>query len=360
MMVTWLRIILIVVLFIQINHIVESLPSIVFVNNLPMTYDKNGELVGFSESDSDLSSANAISNKRKPVKPVKIQEKSNIFKNSDFVTKSNFRGGLVTKQNFTWNLPTRISIVDTLKKPSNYYQKYDKKQYPTTSTTAYPMISSIRPDTYATFLYDDDLTPVQNTLNSTYDEIYKNEYYFPVTETPNRPTIGSLHDNPVIIIYSTPSPTNVAQPLIVSDEKPTKKPKKKKKPKVTTTTTTTTTSTTFQPPTQNIQDHFLGNLEFYKKVLGVNCTNNAKNKSSEAFYDNATVEVTPKPIKSSNKVDRIKNNNDKYINEGDSDDEDKKHKDKDKKDKKDKDKKDKKCKCELILNDLNHTISRSK
>src|SRR5690349_14722106 len=98
-----------ILVLIFITNLQESVTCFknVIVNNKPMTYSKKGELVESVK----------LPQKIVKTKPVEVVEKSNIFKNSAFVTKSKFQGGahrfendLLAKSNLTknnWLLPTR-------------------------------------------------------------------------------------------------------------------------------------------------------------------------------------------------------------------------------------------------------------
>lgn len=179
-----------------------------------------------------------------------VQEKSNIFKNSDFITKSQFHNGILTKKNFTKTEPSKNSKFSL--DFSNQYSTFTK----------FPPSLNKKPEfLQTTLIFDDNFSSLENSL--------KNDLYHDFT-TPAPPE--GLKERPPLVIFSTPSPTTVI-PIIVTPNN--KKKRKKNKPKISTT-----------PPTA-INEHIIKNLDYYKQLLAVNCTK--KELSVE------TIEVTPKP-----------------------------------------------------------------
>lgn len=263
-------------LFIFISNLQEPVTSFknVIVNNKPMTYNRKGELV----------KAPNIPEKLVRTKPVEVVEKSNIFKNSAFVTKSNFKGGkhrfeneLLVKNNLTksWLLPTR-----------GQFQLWNKKNKATKSpkihrsSTAFPSfpevtseLSTTESPTLTSIVLNDEFSSVENSLQHIYNDIFKNDFnkYPAITENP-RP-IESTNEKPLIFFYTSPAPPTTAFPFSSS----TKKPKKKKKP----------TTTTPMP----IHEHFLQNLDFYRQLLMINCSNQATTTTTEEPF----IAITPKP-----------------------------------------------------------------
>lgn len=300
-----------ILILIQINYFVETLPNVVIVNNKPMTYNEHGDLTELmigekNDKKSDL-----------------IQDKSKIFKPSEFVTQQNSnsinRNGLITKHNFKWFFPNSATNSNNLPNKVSYHIT------PSTLTAEnnYISITQPPPSTPSNIFLNDDSTSTENTLKTTYDDIYKiadkNTEIIDIQKHPEAHTTQQSHIS--YHFHSTPAPTTVLPivPIVVStpissDKKVKKKLKKKS-------------------PNQDVKfsKHILENLEYYKKVLAINCTNNNNTNAD-------VVVVTPKPKydnKNSTNVDFIKNkDNDKYINK-----EEEKHKH----EKEDKDKK--KCKC---------------
>lgn len=225
----------------------DALPNIVIINNKPMTYDSRGDLVELEVSGES--------------KNEQIYEKANFYKNSDFVTKSKFtHNGILTKHNFT-----------TKKPPHNSKFTFDS-DFP-----SYSVIHSLfhkGPEHFPTSLVFDDVAPVQSFINSTYD-IFKYPQKFETTR--QRPTIA---------FYTTPAPTSII-PIIVTQ--PTNNNKKSNKK-------TKTKKTPQTPVTSDIHEHIMKNLEYYKKLLNVNCTFKGP-QNENRIEENETVEVTPRPTK---------------------------------------------------------------
>lgn len=230
-----------------------------------MTYNRKGELVEIDKVTSDKKTEN---------KPVKLVEKSNIFKTSAFVTdskfkgnKSDFKSGLVTKKNFTLSRvpPSRGNLV-TKNHPHPTKASttiHRSTTFPPTdsATTTTPM-----PPPFTAIIFSDDFSSTENSLHNTYDDIKSDfQQYSPVTQRPQ--SIEST-----IFVYSTPSPTTLSSIIV-------KKTKKKKKNKKVTTTPIP------------IHEHIIQNLDYYRKLLGLNCTKTEVEKQAEQLV----VSITPKP-----------------------------------------------------------------
>lgn len=223
----------------------DALPNLVIINNKPMAYDSQGDLVDVSISSNE------------PKRDEKVHQKSNIFKKSDFVTKSKFtHNGILTKHNFTRKEPpqnSKFSLDITNDFPYYSYM---------------PSLFNKGPEYIETAMVFDDVAdpPIESLLNSTYVKL-------------ERPTVA--------FYTTTPAPTTiipiiVTQPTTGNRRKPNKKTKTKKTPPT--------------PVASDIHEHIMKNLEYYKTLLSVNCTsrgqgNESKNEESE------TVEITPRPMK---------------------------------------------------------------
>lgn len=224
-----------------------------------MTYNRKGELVELEKVTDDT---------KVDKKPVKIVEKSNIFKISSFVTGSNFKGG---NQDFKRVPPGRGSL---LTKKTTHPTKTPKIHRSSTAFPTIPFLSTTTsaPPLVTALVFSDDFTSTENSLHNTYDDIYKNDaqkYPPPITERP-RP-IGST-----IFVYSTPSPTTIF-PIILKKAK-----KKKKKP------------TTTPIP---MHEHIVQNLDYYRKILAINCTKSESEKQENGEEtQQVIITITPKPI----------------------------------------------------------------
>jgi Zinc carboxypeptidase/Carboxypeptidase activation peptide len=249
-----------------VQDCVECFQNVVVVNNKQMTYNRKGELVELDKVNID---------KKVEKKPVKIVEKSNIFKTSSFVTGSSFKtgnkdfkSGLITKQQF---LPTRGSV------PTKKQTHPTKTPKIHRSSTAFPTIPFLpttttqHPPLVTALIFSDDFTSTENSLHNTYDDLFKNDFnqYQTVTERP-RPIEST------IFVYSTPSSPTTIIPIIV------KKPKKNKK-----------TTTTPIP----MHEHIVQNLDYYRKILALNCTKkeSEKQENGEQATEQVIVTITPKP-----------------------------------------------------------------
>lgn len=266
-------------LFLLIANIQEPVKGFknVIVNNKPMTYNRKGELIEAVKIPKTVNKA----------KPVEIVEKSNIFKNSAFVTNSKFKGGthrfeseLLEKNNLTksWLLPTRGQF-----KIWNTNNKATKPPKIHRSSTAFPSfpeltseLSTTEKPSQTSILFNDEFVSVENSLHHIYNDIFKNDFNkFPsITERP-RP-VESTHEKPLIFFYTSPTPPTTNFPFTSST---TKRPKKKKKP----------TTTTPLP----IHEHFLQNIDFYRQLLMINCSNQASTTTTEEPF----IAITPKPKK---------------------------------------------------------------
>ncbi|KAG5682109.1 hypothetical protein PVAND_011488 [Polypedilum vanderplanki] len=271
------------------------------------------------------------------------QQKSNIYKPTNFITSDRFKYGLITKDNFKWYYPKETHIVhnsirattDKSEISHNYYDSFTTSSTTTTTSAeqAQESFLSAMTSPVPPISYDDDidLTENENTHN---EDTYNNEdeelqySIVPIQTTPT--TQGTLQS--LSFAFSTPTPATIVITPSTSisshsssannhnkGDNNNKKGKKKKK-KVTT--------------SPQIHKHFIENLDYYRKILQINCTGNLANNNTRqhttTFADSNgssnTVVVTPKP-------NRVKNN-DKYIKEA----EEQKDKDDYKDDKK-------KCKC---------------
>lgn len=225
--------------------LIEALRNVVVINNKPMTYDSRGELVELSiYSDS---------------KNEEINEKSNIFKKSDFVTKSKFtHNGILTKHNFTRREP-----------PKNSKFTYDiSNDFPN-----YSLINSLfnkEPGYIQTAVVFDDVKNPQIDDNLTYD----------IFQPPQK------FERPTVAFYTTtPAPTSII-PIIVTQQPSNNNKKSNKKTK--------TKKTPLKPVTSDIHDHIMKNLDYYKKLLSINCTSKGQNESKNE--ESETIEITPRPI----------------------------------------------------------------
>ncbi|KAL7033049.1 hypothetical protein ACKWTF_007472 [Chironomus riparius] len=320
-MVIWYKI-LIVVVTINLDYFVVTLPNIVIVNNKPMTYNRKedfAEIITVVESDipkkvEDIYKSDKRKNKQNnQLNTFNTQQKSNLFKTSGFITNSNFKGGLITKHNFTLHLPVNNNQIitsdrfDNSKFSSNFYNLQNKEST-TTTTTETPFI--LQPEIVSAIIYSNDLISSANSLNKTPNGIIKHDYHNKIS-----PAIENNQphkENSVIIVHTTASP-----PIFVASATRVTKPTKTKRKK-------DNSSATLSTDSSNIHEHFIKNLDYYRKILNLNCSNNAnvKNQTKQQLIisdsENETVEIKPKPT---NKED--------------------KDKDKDK----DKEKDKKKCKC---------------
>jgi hypothetical protein len=224
--------------------LIDAIPNIVFLNNKPMTYDSQGELV-------ELIASSEPSREQ-------VHEKSNLYKKSDFVTKSKFtHNGLLTKHNFTRKEP-----------PKNSKFSFDhSNDFPN-----YSVIHSLfkDPGYIQTAVVFDDVT--NQAIDTTYDIIRKPEKF---ETTKQRPTVA--------FYTTTPAPTSII-PIIVTQQSSNKKSNKKTKTK----------KTPPKPVTSDIHDHIMKNLEYYKKLLSVNCTLKGNESKNEEYE---TIEITPRPMK---------------------------------------------------------------
>lgn len=284
-MVKLLRILLFLFVL-RLQEFVGSFQSVVIVNNKQMTYNRKGELVEVEK----------VADNKLKGNPVEVVEKSNIFKTSAFVTNSNFKGGntrfnsgLITKSNLTrnWYLPTRSHLTSrrpsTTQRPKVYRVSSPTPEYQTVTVA---MTSTPSPVSTAIFL-NDEITSVENSLHNTYDELF-NHYSNnpPVTDRPK--PVESTHEKPMLFIYSTPSPTTIVPVFNVMSS--TKKPKRKKKKP----------TSTAMP----IHDHFMQNLDYYRKILMLNCsTTKNDRKFNELTTEPAIVQITPKPKPIVKKID---------------------------------------------------------
>lgn len=303
--------ILLFTVVLTMQDLADGFQSVIIVNNKQMTYNRNGELV-------EVDKVNEKKNNEV------IMEKSNIFKSSAFVTNSNFQGGnsnfksgLITKQSLEGNRYSPPMRATRPPPTRNYRLPTPPSPFP--SITYFSSSTTETPTVATTFVLDDEISLIQNSLTNNYDEMYYQRYPVPTTKRPN--PIESTHENPMIHFFSTPSPA-VIIPLVAST---TKKPKKKKKKKLTTTTTTPIP----------VQDHFLQNLDYYRKILAPNCTKNVNELhqvDDETTTEQIFVEITPKPKKKAKLKNEIKSDEIKGKKKGDKD--------------KDKKKKKKKCKKE--------------
>jgi hypothetical protein len=232
-----------------------------------MTYNRKGELVELDK---------VISDTKTEKRPVKLVEKSNIFKTTAFVTESKFKGnktksksGSATKKkNFTMTRvpPSRGNLVTKIQPhPTKTSTIHRSTTFPTTSTTT--TTTTPLPPPFTAIIFSDDFSSTENSLHNTYDDIKTDfQHYSPVTERPQ-----SLEST--IFVYSTPSPTTLSSIIV-------KKTKKKKKKKVTTTPIP-------------VHEHIIQNLDYYRKLLGLNCTKAEAEK--QAASEQVIVSITPKP-----------------------------------------------------------------
>lgn len=269
-----------------------STKSVVIVNNKQMTYNRKGELVEI-ESDERVKSPKLMMQG----KPVKLLEKSNIFKQSAFVTNSNFKdakkGILMVKDKTRdqWGHPPLRSPPHT---PTRAQRPTKKPQ----SSHIYPEITSFstpNPYDHSSVIITDDLTSVEDSLNQIYNEAFKNDFQKlqMVTDRPppqpeEEPGQQEESDEaPAYYVYSTPPPTPTIIPMYLSSQKP----KKKKK--------STTTTTTTQPP---MLDHLIQNLDLYRKILAPNCT--FPKSEFDIATESTIVQITPKPNQTVEKAEK--------------------------------------------------------
>lgn len=225
-----------------------------------MTYH-NGKLVEFDK---------VVPDKKTVKKPGKVIEKSNIFKSTAFVTDSKFKG-LVTKKNFTINRipPSRGNILTKTKK-NPHPTKASKVHRSTISPTTLPTTSTTTPMPLTAIIFSDDFSSTENSLHNAYDDIIKTDLQ------QNSPTIRPESLESTIFVYSTPSPTTLSSIIL--------KMTKKKRRKYTTTTTTTPLP---------VHEHIIKNLDYYRKLLALNCTK--KESEKQAASEQIIVSITPKP-----------------------------------------------------------------
>lgn len=218
-------------------NLIDALPNMVVINNKPMTYDSQGELIELSIEPDD-----------------KIHEKSNIFKKSDFITKSKFtHNGILTKYNFTKRDP-----------PKNSKFSFDSSNdFPN-----YSVISNLfnkNPGFIQTAVVFDDVATnptIDGDINSTYD-IYRRPEKFETTK--QRPTVA---------FYTTTTPAPTVIPIIVTQPSSNNKKSNKK------------TKTKKTPPklvTSDIHDHIMKNLDYYKKLLSVNCSSKGQQEDTSTL-----------------------------------------------------------------------------
>lgn len=186
-----------------------------------MIYNPNGELVeqkNFQDASSDP---------RSKWKPVTLTERSNIFKNSVFVTNSNFKGGnnkvnsgTHNSSAFDWFLPTRKHFTNRnylttkrphVNQPSLVNTVHGIHVFGTTTVTPAPELN-------------DEITLIQNSLITVNDGIFKDHIEHDSTTEKLKP-VESIKENPIIFSYSTLAPATSAPVPVL----PTRKKKKKKR-----------------------------------------------------------------------------------------------------------------------------------
>lgn len=248
--------ILFLTFILRLQDCVECFQNVVVVNNKQMTYNRKGELVELDKMITNL-------------KTEKNVEKSNIFKSTAFVTDSQFKGQIkdfksgLKKNSISNRVPPSRGHILTKKQPT-------KSSTIHRSSTSFPIIStSTSPSQLTAVIFSDDLSSTENSLHNTYDDIKMDfhQYLTDVTEKPQ--SIEST-----IFVFSTPSPIS---PIII------KNTKKKKKKKLTTTPIP-------------VHEHIIQNLDYYRKLLGLNCTaKEAEKQENGLAASEQVVTITPKP-----------------------------------------------------------------
>lgn len=248
-------------LIINLDQVTVSVPNIVILNNKPVKFNRRSD---FADIITVLDPQDPVASQIVYKKQSPQEERSNLAKNTNFVTKSNFRGNLITKHNFTSHLPSDFVV------SSDYLTKIPARNYSVaTTTTQRPIL--LKPEIII-FNSDDRMMPgLRNT-----------------TKRPN------VIKKPTIIVQRT---TTEAPVIVTSTDK----------------------SEIFEPEdavgmashlvshldASVIHEHLMKNLEYYRKILNINCPSiEHKNGTKEIFYESNDdfVYVEAKPTKSKQKV----------------------------------------------------------
>lgn len=289
----------------RLQTFAESFQNVVFVNNKQMVYNLEGQLV------ESKSSPQASVDKRLKWKPVKLVEKSNIFKDSSFVTNSSFKRGnnkfIGSKNNsaFHWFLPTR----KYLNNRSHLVTKYRLPKLPLIVQTVQVLDTTTSKPLKDAVVLNDEITSVQNSLMNIDEDIFKSHLVKLPTTTVKPKPVETTNEKPLTFVFSTNSPTT-NQPVTVH---PTKRKKKKRKNKLK--KKRKILSTTSKPK----HESFMQNLDSYRKIFMQNATKD----ETKMYQENITtggkvVETTPKPDKpDEQKVKKRKKNTKKKRVESD-------------------------------------------
>lgn len=214
----------------RLQAFAESFRNAVFLNNKQMIYNPKSEL--FEQKRFDDTSTNT----NLKWKPVKLVEKSNIFKNSFFVTKSNFNGGsnkvnsgTYNSSAFNWFMPTRKHLTNinhlVTKRPLVHLPSTQLlvQAFHTFDTTTGKPVTILN-----SHELNDEITSIQNSLVNINEEIFKDHLEKDPTTDDAKP-VESTYEKPLDFSSSTSTPTTGSPALAVHVHHTKKKRKKKGK-----------------------------------------------------------------------------------------------------------------------------------
>ena len=296
------------ILMFQLKTFVESFQNVVFVNNKQMVFNPRGELVELENyaDDSYGKKMNwkpvGVSNSKKlNWKPVQLLEKSNIFKNSYFVTKSNFQGGsskvnsdiLYNGSAINWFLPKRKDSTNR----NHFVTKQPQVIQPTTPMLEENFDFVTKEPTEIALEFNDEMTSIENSLTDINEEIFKDNL-----ETTTQKPIEPINENNKVLTFSysvLPHATNVpVSELVLPIKKKKKQRKKNTKKKM------KTSSEIMKPDKEIISD----NLNSNRNILVPSFVKNKTKKlqmNMKPVVNKVDTDTTLKPLINS-KVEAVK------------------------------------------------------
>jgi hypothetical protein len=252
--------------------------NVVIVNNRPMTYNRRGELIEVNMEEQMVGSG-------KPVQEPDVSEikQHSLLTNSSKlyeILKNNrkphkgvveqFKGGIVTKDTIIKkpNLPVRKTQQKNAQRPVNIPKRGWVQSFESGASISLPAET-----------FSSGHTSYEMSLNKIYTDSFKSDFqnYQPITERPRFKPMGYSNENSIVYFY----PTQPAKPNL---------------PYYYSTTTTVQPNLNLYDVTtpMPIMDHFMQNLDLYRKILAPNCSF-TKNENMETVTEQIYVEITPKP-----------------------------------------------------------------
>lgn len=289
--------------------------NVVIVNNKPMTYNRKGVLVDY-QSEEEMNGSGAPVFEKTKVRPNHIGSVSNSnvkvnpnlmsfisnssvelspsFMSHAFVPNSSVKvrpnimsfvpntgnGGVKGASNeLQGTIITKGAVITKL--PSRKSQKV-KGRRPSTTAQKGVWNHNIHHPTPPGEVVSSGISSFESSSQNTiYNDAFKNDFkkFQPITERPRFKPLGYSNENPVVYYYPPPPPPPSNYPYYY------------------TSTTTALQPNQYQATTaMPIMDHFMQNLDVYRKILAPNCSF-PRNENSERTSEQVVVQITPKPVK---------------------------------------------------------------